>query len=458
MKLKNNGISLLGLSMMIFSSGSWALSGESSRIPDQYIPLQTESVPDRPAGLLEIGDKFLGNNAPPAGFTLPTGAVWQPSLFAYGSYRTALQTFQKQQTTRSEWANRLDLFANLRLTGSERVLVGFRPFDKDGRFSGYDFEADKDNDWRDEGLNMDVQTLFFEGDFGEIFPGLNPHDDDHWDIGFAVGRQAINVQDGFMLNDVMDSVGVVSNGLQFPGAAYWKMTFLYAWNEIHRHNNLEDRSAQLFGFFHEVEFLSSTVNFDVAYVSSDRRDDGLFFGLSAVQRIGRLNTTFRVNTSIATGQESAQMRSGTLVFAEFSLTPQSTSDLAYFNGFVGIDQYSSAARGPANGGPLGRTGLLFAAVGLGQYAPALSNDADKSFGAAVGYQMLFNDGWQQLIMEVGGRQATDGHDTATGMAAAMRFNQRLGHHTILRFDAFGADFERDDNMAYGFRTELQYKF
>lgn len=447
----------LYLILCLNSTTTLALSNESSRITDVYIPLKTDTVPDRPAGLLEIGDKFLGNNAPPEGFEIPTGAIWQPSLFVYGSYRTALQTFQKNQQTVTEWANRLDLFANLTLTGTERLLIGFRPFDKDGVFSGYNFE-DHDNHWREEGLNMDIQTLFFEGEIGEIFPGLDPDDNGYADIGFAVGRQPINIQDGFMINDVFDSVGFVFNGFQFPNAAYWKITTLYGWNELHRHNNKEDRSAHLVGLFNEVEFLNATVNFDLAYVASDHNDDGLFLGISSVQRFGRFNTTFRANTSIALENESAQIHDGTLLFAEISLTPQSTSDLAYINAFWGIDEYSSAGRGPANGGPLGRTGILFAAVGLGAFKPALSNNANHAVGGSIGYQMLFNGGWQQVIVELGGRQDTNNTQNSSAIATAVSYKQRLGNHSIVRFDAFGADYQDDDNLGYGFRTEFQFKF
>ncbi|NOQ35352.1 MAG: hypothetical protein GQ569_05585 [Methylococcaceae bacterium] len=450
----------LALSLLLGFNSTVALasSNDSSRIPDVYVPLQVDDVPARPEGFIEIGDKFLGNNAPPAGFTLPTGAVWQPSLFVFGNYRTALQTFQKDQKTTTEWANRLDLFANLRLTGTERLLVGFRPFDKDGKFAGYDFEANNDNDWREEGLNMDIQTLFFEGELGEIFPFLDPDDNGYADIGFSVGRQPFNIQDGFMINDVFDGAGLVFNGFEFPGAAYWKITALYGWNELHRRNNKEDRSSQLFGLFNEVEFLKATVNFDVAYVTSDNNDEGLFLGLSSVQRLGMFNTTFRANTSIAVQEESAQMRDGTLLFAELSFTPQSTQDLAYANVFWGIDEYSSAGRGPSNGGPLGRTGILFAAVGLGGYKPALSNSADKAFGGSLGYQMLFNGGWQQVIVEVGGRQDTSSAVSTTAIAAAVSYKQRLGNHSIVRFDAFAGDYENDDNLGYGFRTEFQFKF
>ncbi len=446
---------LLGL----YATSSFALTNEPSRITNEYIPLKIDEVPDRPRGLLEIGDTLLGNNAPSAGFILPTGAVWQPFLYVYGSYRTALQTYEKNQVTNSEWANRLDLFAELRLTGTERLHIGFRPFDKEGKFAGYNFE-DKDNHWREEGLNMDVQTLFFEGDFGEIFPGLDPNDNGYTDIGFSVGRQPINIQDGFMINDVFDSVGFSFNGFQFPQAGYWKMTALYGWAELHRGNNKKDPSSNLIGFFNEIEFLKTTVNFDAVYVVSDNNDDGLYFGLSAVQRFGMFNTTFRANTSIAVQQESDQMKDGTLLFAELSFTPRSTQDLAYANVFWGIDEYTSAGRGPANGGPLGRAGILFAAVGLGGYKPALSNSGANSFGGSIGYQMLFNGGHQQIIVEFGGRKDTNGNSgqVNTGIALGASYKQRLGNHTILRFDTFGSQYEGDANLGYGARTELQFKF
>jgi len=450
---------LLGLQ----TTFSFALTNEPSRIPDVYIPLKVDEVPDRPRGLLEIGDTLLGNNAPPAGFRIPTGAIWQPFLYVYGSYRTAVQTFQKDQKTNSEWANRLDLFAELRLTGTERLHIGFRPFDKEGKFAGYNFE-DKDNHWREEGLNMDIQTLFFEGDFGEIFPGLDPNDNGYTDISFSVGRQPINIQDGFMINDVFDSVGFAFNGFQFPNAGYWKMTALYGWAELHRGDgmNIKDPSANLIGFFNEIEFLKTTVNFDVAYVLSDKNSDGLYFGLSAVQRLGMFNTTFRVNTSIAVGQEPnetlSQVKDGTLLFAELSFTPRSTQDLAYANVFWGIDEYTSAGRGPANGGPLGRAGILFAAVGLGGYKPALSNSGANSFGGSIGYQMLFNGGRQQVMVEFGGRKDTAGNHAKTGIAIGASYKQRLGNHTILRFDTFGSQYEGNSHLGYGARTELQFKF
>ena len=55
----------------------------------------------------------------------------------YGTARTALQTFDDGERQITEWANRLDLFGNLQLTGTERLLIGIRPLDEEGEFSGY---------------------------------------------------------------------------------------------------------------------------------------------------------------------------------------------------------------------------------------------------------------------------------------------------------------------------------
>ena len=67
---------------------------------------------------------------------------------------------------------------NLQLSGSERLLVGVRALDDGGRFTSYFFEHPDptlDGEFRDE-VDADLEFLFFEGDFGEIFPNLDKED------------------------------------------------------------------------------------------------------------------------------------------------------------------------------------------------------------------------------------------------------------------------------------------
>ena len=438
-----------------------------SRLSSEAIPLQIDAVPDRPRLLSEflglpLGDTFLGSGALGKEFTLPTGAVWRPSFWAFGQYRTAVQTFDNGVDSRqSEWANRLDLFANLKLSGTERILIGIRPLQQDGNFTSYEF--DPKGNWRGE-LNANITTLFFEGDFGEIFPNLDVADTKALDIGFSVGRQPLFFQNGQLIQDFFDAVGITKNNVPIPGTSNVRVTALYGWNAINRADNQRDDSANLFGLFTETDFSFSTVDIDVVYINADKdRGNALFGGISGIQRIGPFNTTFQVNTSYTLDDETPETSRGTLLFGEMSWTPTHTGNILYLNAFWGIDQFSSAARNAFSGGPLGRVGILFEAVGLGRYGSALSNQAADAAGGSLGYQ-IFLDGLvgprKQLILEVGGRENT--HKTSAvaerGAAAiAARYQQAIGQHLIVQFDGFGAIQEDRDN-GYGGRFECRVLF
>ena len=429
----------------------------TSRFPDEPIPLKLEGFPQRPKPILELGAPFLGTGALDPGFEIPGGAVWQPSFLVYGTYRSALQTFDNGETQFSEWVHRLDLFGNLQLTGTERLLVGLRPLDQDGRFTGYGFEPGGNSDgWFDE-FNGRVTTLFFEGDFGELFPNLDRSDFSSNDWGFSVGRQPLVFQEGLLINDTVDGVALVRDTLVPKGGSDLRLTFFYGWDNIHRDNNDEDGGTNMFALFTESDFPTSTYQFDAIYIQDDDDStDGLYWGAGAIQRIDHFNTAFRVLGSHALNSESPEVSDGYLFFGEVSWTPPHSQDLVYVNGFWGIDEFASAARGPDAGGPLGRTGILFAAVGLGQYGAALGNRADESVGGALGYQMFFDHTRKQLILEAGGRSGTDG-DNEDMMALGARYQQAMGQHAILQFDVFGSIPEEGDNM-WGARVELQIKF
>ena len=202
-----------------FIEGKKHAGKHSSRLTDEYIPLQLDGFPERPRPILEIGQSFLGTGTLDQGITLPTGAVWQPYFMLFGTLRSGLQSFNDGTDQFSEWANRFDLFGNLYLTFTERILVGFRPLDQDGRFTGMIFQPDGfDNNFRDE-FNYELTTLFFEGDFGEIFPNLDKEDKHGLDYGFSVGRQPISFQEGMLINDNIDAIGVTKTNGKFPPSA-----------------------------------------------------------------------------------------------------------------------------------------------------------------------------------------------------------------------------------------------
>ena len=428
-----------------------------SRLPDMPLPLQEDGVPDRPF-TLELGEPFLGSGPLMEGIELPGGAVLQPAILIFGTYRTAVQTFDNGPTSVTELTHRLDLFGQLKLTGTERVVVGFRPFDDGTQFSRYTFSPE-DDEGGETFKDGDLEALFFEGDIGEILPFLDDDDTGMYDFGFSVGRQSLLVQDGVFINDVMDGVGIIRNNLMPWGANNLQVTGFFAWADVHRDDNLEDHDAFLGALLAETDLSSSTVELDLAYVHSNRFDsgDGAFAALSAVQRIGNFNTTFRAATSQALDDETPETTTGYLGIAEVSLTPHKTEDVAYVNAFLAADHFSSAARGPATGGPLGRVGILFAAQGLGRTGAPLSNQAERAGGGSVGYQKIFHHGRRQVIFEFGGRRGTDGDPRTGAVAVGARYQHAVGNRAIVQLDAFVAKQERRDD-GWGARIEFRIQF
>lgn len=456
---------MLSLSRVVFSE-------EDSRITDKIIPLQIDQIPKRPSPILELGDPFLKPGTISEGYQLPTGAVWQPSLIVWGTLRTAIQANKPRDSKEeiSEIASRFDLFANLFLTQTEKLLLGIRPLDKNGKFTSYKLDSQEDSSqeaFQNE-LNFNIRTLFFEGDFGEIFPILDKKDSLGLDFAFAVGRQELNFQDGILINDNLDSLGISKINLKPSWAVNHRMTVLWAWDEINRTSLAEkDPDSSLYAFLNEIDFRANTLEFDIVYVESKKfGDDGVYWGIGSTQRFGKLNSTFRVLGSIEIGTQSEHNQNGELLFTELSRTVNDT-DFIYLNNFWAIDNFRSATRAPATGGPLAPVGISFASVELGRYVSALNGNADDAFGSALGYQTFFADGRRQLLFELAGRYA---HEDLGQRAVAfsVNFQTALGRRSVIKIDTYcryGAErtelelinLHIQNELGYGARLEWMFR-
>lgn len=411
---------------------------------------------------IEFGPDLLGLGKLHPGFELPTGAIWQPALYLLGGVRTGFNLIETDGgEDLAEIAVRADIAFNLQLTATERIVIGFTPLNDEGVFTNLQFDPSEGDGFNDE-FNADIQQLWFEGDFGELFPGLQRRNDDgrlenNFDYGFAIGRQPLSFQDGLLINDTLDAVGIVRNNLQLFGASpSTRLTFLYAWNEVNRNNNQEDNDAQLFGLFTETDTRRSTIEFDLVYINSEEGGDGLFAGYGSTQRFGFWNSTFRINASLALDDESETVSDGVLLFAELSRAPLGTHNVIYINAFAAIDDYASASRGETTGGPLGRVGILFAAPGLGRFISPLSNSGNESVGGVVGHQWFFEDERSNLIAELGVRQNFNGKNSIEG-GLGVRFQRSFGRRWLFQSDAFLTDGD-ERGTDIGFRTEFNFAF
>ena len=452
----------------------------SSRISAKVTPLDVEGVPRRPKPVIDTGNKYLVSGTLRPGFRIPGGAVLQPSFLGFGTLRTALQSVTLDDgSERTEWANRLDLGFNLQLTGSERVVIGFRVLGSDG-FTGYSFDPLPGEDRWQEDLNAEVQTLFFEGDIGELFPNMDRAETGRSDIGFSLGRQRLFFQEGMLINDTIDGLGLTRNTLQ-PGVSNFRLTVFIGADNLHRNNNVDDDS-RLFAILTSTDFRRSTMDLDLAWVTGGEVDgvatdgvatdgvatDQVALGVSLVQRIRKTNSSFRILVSQALEDEVAGLATdGALFFTELSWVPHYSHDLLYVNVFATADEFTSAARDPTTGrGPLARVGISFAAPGIGRLGSPLSNRANDVVGGAFGYQKFMHSNRRQLIFEVATRLSTVSENPHSG-AFAIRYQAAFGRRSVLVADVFVGYYEEPlvrrgtlefETLRPGARLEYQLRF
>ncbi len=449
-------VACLCWTLALLPFATWGEGSTSSALPEEPTPLAT--LPERPAPLLEWGPDYFAPGRIGQGFTLPTGAVWQPQWVAWGTLRTALQGEWGDGRDSAEWANRLELYGQLSLTPTERLVVSLEPLHEGTDASGYRFGLDGARAGFNGEFDADVETLYFEGDFGELFPSLDRADRWPLDLGFMVGRVPVVYQDGFLIDDNMTAFGLVQNSIQWRNTSNVRWSVIAAWDDVHRGgNNAAGGHTKLVGSFLEFDREQTTWAIDAAYVSGDERADGVFLGVSGIRRVrNRLNLTARLLASYSLDAETDEVSDGVLGILGLSLTPERTHDVAYLNLFATTGRFTPAARGPTRGGPLGRVGILFEAPGLGAVGAPLANDADHALGGALGYQKFWAGGRTQFIAEVGGRVDPRGAGS-DGWGLGFRFQQALGRRTVLRFDLYGVS-ARDRGEFVGFRSELEFRF
>ena len=435
-------------------------------LPAKPIPfVEDKDMPPRPAPI-ELGDPFQGTGKVETGISIPTGTVWNPSLYIYGEVRSGFQTSQGQTgPATADWSNKADVFANLHITDTERILWQVEPISKNlTDYSGYVFEGpQKGGHLKNE---LYTKSLFFEGETSNLIPDLGSTP---LDLGIAVGRQQICFQDGFLICDYLDSLGLTKTTVALPGVSNLRITTLVAWDQIHRGgDNLYEHQGKLYALDTEADIAHTTFEADVTVVEASRdpirgfSGGGVFAGIGATQRYGLYDTVFRVLTSRALDGQGPDVNNGTLLTAQFATHPTkplgTPNDLVYLNTYWAIGKFTSAARDPTALGPLNSIGMLFTAPALGNYGVPLNNYAWESYGGALGYQWFLDGVRTQLTGEIGFRQDTTSDLKSSGAGVAARLARKMWQQVWARIEVYGTRYEANDRFGYGLRTEFTYQF
>ena len=430
---------------------------------------------DEPRPLLELGRTLYLEGPLPGGYNIiGSKNLVNPSLQAYGDLRTAVAFNDNGNVETAQVATRLNLDVDLQLTSTERVHAFLRPFDQNGQFSRYEFGGD--DHLRGKGIfDLNVDTLFFEGDIGSIMTGLTDTYKSY-DLPVAAGLMPLIFQNGVWVEDAITggAFAIPAMNSQMLGISNMDISFFAGFDKVSTpairddRNAFADHSINVYGVAAFIEANQGYWEAGFGRVDGEDGFDELSYNSATVaftRRYGGLISnsvrgiwTFGQNRD----RNRQQTADGTILLIESSLITHLPSTLVpYLNVFAGFDRPQSLLRDAGAGGVLKNTGINFETDGLTGF-PKLDDTGQNTWGGAIGLQYLFNLD-QQIVVEAATVQLIS-DDVELGRpapgeqyAVGIRYQLPLTKALIFRTDAIYGWRDEVQDIA-GVRGELRLKF
>lgn len=391
-------------------------------------------------------------------------------LLVYGDWRTAAAYNDNGPTDQAQFATRLNLDVDLKLTATERIHALFTPLNRGGNFTKWQFAGHRHD--ADLILNPEPTALFFEGDVGAIVSGVTGKYTS-WDLPVAAGLMPLLFQNGVWVEDAFTGVAftIPAKNSRVLDISNMDFTFFAGFDKVssaairNAAGKPDDHNANVYGVNAFIEATSGY--WELGYGYTDAQD--------SLRRLSYHNLTaaftrryfYRLSNSLRviwnTGQNPTgalkQTADGVLLLVENSIVTEEPLVLVpYFNLFAGFDRPQSLARDAGAGGPLKNTGILFESDGLTGY-PTLDATGRNTYGGALGVEYLFSLE-QQIVLEAAAVKVRDNAPTAAAgdqFGVGARYQRPLSNKWILRADVMYG-WLRNAPDVLGARVEFRWKF
>ncbi len=392
-----------------------------------------------------------------------------PRLMMFGDWRFAAAYNEDNVDRRTELVTRLNLDVDLQITATEHLHALFRPLDENGDFTRcVSGSADPDNNGCRLELDGQVDTVFCEGDMGQIINGITGVYT-KFDLPFAVGLMPIVFHNGIWVNDVFQGVGfsIPAMNSRALNISNMDITFFAGIEDVTtavQPNEINDQ-AQIFGMNMFIEMLEGYFEVGYGYTKDRTGNEGDYHNMAIsfthryhdiVSLSERLIWNFGQTPGVVDDQLTADGYAFLLEMAWQTSKPYTL--VPYSNFFVGVDKPQGLAKG---NGLLENVGITFQGDALTNFQ-VMDSGANDTWGGALGLQYLF-DLDMQIVFELATVQIIgDANDPNRALAdaqygAGFRFQKPLTSSLIFRADGNYILQEGADER-YGVRAEIRWKF
>jgi hypothetical protein len=385
-----------------------------------------------------------------------------PGLAIYGDWRTALAYNSNKGKDIAQIATRLNVDVDFKITGTERIHAFFTPLQRNAKFTRYEFGGG-DGDGRFSGeIDLNPQTLFFEGDMGAIYSGFSGTDA-AFDLPFTVGLFPLFLQNGIWANDAImgGAVSLTAKNSRKLGLPNYDVTFFAGYNNVDNVGILgaDRQSANIYGVTTFIDAFAGYIEAGYGVIEGREGNAGLVTNFLTAAYTRRWYNTVSNSTRLFGNFGNGKDDEGFLIISENSLITSLPSTLIpYANFFVGFGNPQPLVDG-FGAGLLKNVGINFETDALTGY-PKLDDSGSNAWGGAIGLQYLFNLD-QQLLFEIAMVQPFENDGIGTRRPQygfGVRYQIPIDRAWLLRADATYQLVEGAEEDSFGVRVEVRRKF
>ena len=396
-----------------------------------------------------------------------------PGLAIYGDWRTAVAYNQNNGNDVAQFATRLNIDVDLKITGTERIHAFFTPLQDNNKFTRFEFGGGgRDEAKGFDEFDLNPQTLFLEGDLGAITAGFSGQESS-FDLPFTVGLFPLFLQNGIWANDAIlgGAASLTAKNSRALGLSNYDITFFAAFDNVDNlgilgNANLDadaNNNANVYGVTTFIDAFHGYIEAGYGLIQgTDDEVDGQLTNFVTASYTRRYANTLSNSTRVFANFGDGEEDEGFAIISENSfVTSLPSTLLPYANFFFGSGNPQPLVDG--NGaGILKNVGINFETDALTGY-PKLNDTGSNAYGGAIGLQYLFNLD-QQLVFEVATVQPYGDPILGIGVAdpqyaLGVRYQIPITSAWLFRADATYQIVDNPDvEDSFGLRAEVRRKF
>jgi len=357
-----------------------------------------------------------------------TGFQWEPRFVGYGAYQLFGFAIEEGRQNQSGIGHQLLLDLDLRITGTERAHIQFRPLGEENTGGSF-FQFSEPDGYVDNATGA-PDRYWIEGEFYSIFQGWFGEEFTPRDYHFVLGRFPFVLHNGLLLNDDLVGFVVNKNTLLVGDLSNLNVQVFYILDDI----DAFDVSSDLYGTHLTADYRHIFLEATLARLehSRDSDRDTNYAALSATKFFGAFSVAGR---ALFKWGDTGGLGDGQLFVLETNWTRAFTGEFARGWDFEHAVFYANAFHATPGWTPIadGNFDRLRSTFEVDPLVAIARGDADDTSGIALGVQLFRHHEDESITPEV----ALEVPEGTPVWGAGIRYQRKTGARSFFEFRALG---------------------